>query len=232
MRGCCGQRFAALNSLASGRDAGCMLKPTQRREWSVALLLVLVATWLVGWSDDQRSSGPLVVTSSALRVGCAQRYFARLTAPSGVRVRFVEGGTCIADFYLTNASTRSVKLVAGVTREPPTALLRQVSTEFAGLPPGRCTGPGIEGYCFTKTPVTGPNGAWVVLEPGAQALMRLTYRFVHCHAALHATYKTAQQLELTYRPGPYALKREVIALGPSRLLPRRLTPSDCTPAAG
>jgi hypothetical protein len=200
----------------------------QRRGWSIALLLVLVATWLVGWSDGTRSPGPLAVTSSALRVGCGQqRYVARLTNPSGVRVRFVEGGTCIADFYLTNASTRSVKLVAGVTREPPTALLRQVSTVFNGVPPGHCTGPGIEGYCFTLTPVTGPNGAWVVLEPGAQALVRLTYRFVHCDAALHATYKTAQQLELTYRPGPYALKREVIALGPSRLLPRKLTPSDC-----
>jgi hypothetical protein len=202
-----------------------------RSRWLAVPPLLLLATMTSGWSDRTESSGPIIMGKSALGSGCSQQPLAwKRGRASGIPVRFIEGGKCTVNVYVQNTSGESVTLLAASTPGAPNGYLRRVSTKFVLEPRSVCvvTG-GNEGPC----PPWGPGELQmrdsVTLPPTAEAVIKLDYRFVDCHAARRPALRTAELLELVYRPGPYAIAHQVLPLGPFRLLVRKLTLADCPP---
>jgi hypothetical protein len=150
------------------------------------------------------------------------------SAPSGLRLRFIEGGRFGIGLVLHNSSGRTVTVVDARTPVPPQSLVHQVGTRLVSWNPPPCGGHyGCPAYAFLRSPFAAVRSAPLSVAPGKGVGVQLNYRLGNCSDVPFASAAVVQRLEVDYRYGQGTLRRETLPLDSGRLRLRLPAASDC-----
>jgi len=186
---------------------------------------VVLALLVVAGCGGVRQSGAPFMKSDSLEAG---GWPVLGSAPSGLALRFIEGGRFGIGLVLHNSSGRTVTVVDARTPVPPRGLVHQVGTRLVSWNPPPCGGHyGCPAYAFLRSSFGAVRPAPLSVAPGEGVGVQLNYQLDSCSAVPFASAAAVQDLEVDYRYGQETLRRETLPLGSGRLRLRLPAASDC-----
>jgi hypothetical protein len=192
---------------------------------AVAVYLAVVAANVAGCGNGPPGGPPLVLGGGVAAGGRP----ALGGGPSGVTLRFIDGGRFGIGLTLHNRSRRSVTVVGARVLEPPRTLVHQIGTRLVSWNPPPCP-PNVKG-CLHGSFFRGSYGVVrprpVTASPGKQVGVQLNFRLGSCRAVALASPAAPRLLAVDYRYGRGPLRRETLPLGSAALHLRMPQPGDC-----
>jgi hypothetical protein len=196
------------------------------RGWRNVALLVLAPAALAGCGGGSSSSATPLVDENSITSGGLPSIS---STPTGLSLRFIEGGRLGFAIVLRNSSRHAVTVVDARTVDPPHSLVHQIGTRLVRWNPRPCR-PRVFA-CPMETFFRGvyerTRPTPVTVAPRKAVGVQLNFRLGSCAEVPFATSAATQLLQVTFRYGQGNLRTETIPLGGAALRLGKPAPIVC-----
>jgi hypothetical protein len=150
------------------------------------------------------------------------------SSPTGLTLRFIPSTPFGIGIVVRNRAQEALAIVDVHVVAPPQSLVHQIGTRLVPWNPPPCRGNhSCPAFGFLREPYTPASPQPLRVAAGKAAGVQLDFRLGTCGEVPFASPASIREVQVDYRYGNGAVRRQSLALGAAELLLRRPTAADC-----